>query len=187
MPSEVSFSANHGSLVAVVTRRPSERVKRLLKELEIPISDVSIKFTVEKNSTNLCYIRFNDYAGLQLVRIESIRRPKPDPGRGKDPWAGTFDYRRLMTTGEAIEDCDQDRDSNGCLGRESLRGILKVDEARNRTTYHQGACIYCDGDLRQLIGVVRWHPATTAPNMQHHKEYPQSDLFRMGGHAHEQT
>ena len=187
LPSEVSFSANHGSLVAVVTRRPSERVKRLLKELEIPISDVSIKFTVEKNSTNLCYIRFNDYAGLQLVRIESIRRPKPDPGRGKDPWAGTFDYRRLMTTGEAIEDCDQDTDSNGCLGRKSLRGILKADEARNRTTYHQGACIYCDGDLRQLIGVVRWHPATTEPNMQHHKEYPQSDLFRMGGHAHEQT
>ena len=79
-----------------------------------------------------------------------------------------------------------DNDSRGYLGRTSLRLILQADKERRSETYHEGECIF-DGDLRGLIGVVRWHPADEAPKAENHKDYPDSNLLRVGGRAHEQS
>ena len=166
-----------------MTRRPSDRVKLLLERHNIAISAASIKFTVERSSSNLGYIRFDEWAGLQLVKIETIKKPR---GRSEDAWASTCAYRRLMTTEEALQTCDEDNDSRGYLGRTSLRLILQADKERTRETYHEGECIFY-GDLRGLIGVVRRHPADGAPKAENHKDYPESNLLRVGGRAHEQS
>jgi hypothetical protein len=165
-----------------VTRLPSDRVKLLLQKHSIAISAASIKFTVERSSSNLGYIRFDEFAGFQLVKIETIKRPKK---RGGDIWAGTCSYRRLMTTEEALQTCDDDRDGSGYLGKKSLRLIRDADKQSGRETYHEGQCIFY-GDLRELIGVVRWHRADEAPKAENHVDFPDSDLLRMGGRAHEQ-
>jgi len=183
LPSDVSFRTQRSELVADVTRRPSDRVKLLLERHNIAISAASIKFTVERSSSNLGYIRFDEWAGLQLVKIETIKKPR---GRSEDAWARTCAYRRLMTTEEALQTCDEDNDSRGYLGRTSLRLILQADKERRIETYHEGECIFY-GDLRGLIGVVRWHPADEAPKAENHKDYPESNLLRMGGRAHEQN
>jgi hypothetical protein len=182
LDSEVSFRTERNVLVADVTRRPSERVKRLLQQQGIAFSTASIKFTVERSSANLGYIRFNDFAGLQLVKIETIRRPKRTKGR--EEWDGTFTYRRLMTTEEAFETCDEDKDGNGYLGREGLRLVLEDDKQKNKTTYHEGECSF-QGNLRELIGVFRWHNANEAAQKEDHRVYPDSDLLGVGKRAHE--
>jgi len=81
-----------------------------------------------------------------------------------------------------------DNDSRGYLGRTSLRLILQADKERRSETYHdhEGECIFY-GDLRGLIGVVRRHPADGAPKAENHKDYPESNLLRVGGRAHEQS
>jgi hypothetical protein len=182
LPSDVSFRTRRSELVADVTRLPSDRVKLLLQKHSIAISAASIKFTVERSSSNLGYIRFDEFAGFQLVKIETIKRPKK---RGGDIWAGTCSYRRLMTTEEALQTCDDDRDGSGYLGKKSLRLIRDADKQSGRETYHEGQCIFY-GDLRELIGVVRWHRADEAPKAENHVDFPDSDLLRMGGRAHEQ-
>jgi len=166
-----------------VTRRPSDRVKLLLQKHKIPISTASIEFTVERSSSNLGYIRFDEFAGFQLVKIETIKQQRK---AGEDAWAGTCSYRRLMTTEEALQTCDEDNDGRGYLGRKSLRLILDADKQSKRETYHEGECIF-SGDLRGLIGVVRWHRAGEALKQENHTDFPDSDLLRMGGRAHEQV
>ena len=182
LPSDVIFRRQRTELVAIVTRRPSDRVKLLLQKHKIPISTASIEFTVERSSSNLGYIRFDEFAGFQLVKIETIKQQRK---AGEDAWAGTCSYRRLMTTEEALQTCDEDNDSKGYLGRKSLRLILNADKQSKRETYHEGECIF-SGDLRGLIGVVRWHRAEEKPKPENHTDFPDSDLLRMGGRAHEQ-
>ena len=183
LPSDVTFRRQRSQLVAIVTRRPSDRVKLLLQKHKIPISTASIEFTVERSSSNLGYIRFDEFAGFQLVKIETIKQQRK---AGEDAWAGTCSYRRLMTTEEALQTCDEDNDSKGYLGRKSLRLILDADKQSKRETYHEGECIF-SGDLRGLIGVVRWHRAEEKPKPENHTDFPDSDLLRMGGRAHEQV
>jgi len=183
LPSDVTFRRQRSQLVAIVTRRPSDRVKLLLQKHKIPISTASIEFTVERSSSNLGYIRFDEFAGFQLVTIETIKQQRK---AGEDAWAGTCSYRRLMTTEEALQTCDEDNDSKGYLGRKSLRLILDADKQSKRETYHEGECIF-SGDLRGLIGVVRWHRAEEKPKPENHTDFPDSDLLRMGGRAHEQV
>ncbi len=198
--SDVSFRRVNRAVVADVTRKPTDRTTRLLTEQNIPIATASIKFTVECNSANLGYIRFDDFAGLQLVKVEMIYMPgsstagtkrakprsKDRAASGEDRWKATLQYRRLMTTREALETCDRDADSSGYLGRHSLRRIEKADAIRKKTTYHEGECVF-EGDLRELIGVFRWHRTNEVMNPAQHGEYPHSDLLIVGGRAHERS
>ena len=91
-----------------------------------------------------------------------------------------------MTTREALETCDRDADSSGYLGRHSLRRIKEADAIRNKTTYHEGECVF-EGDLRELIGVFRWHRTNDEVNPEQHGEYPRSDLLSVGGRALERS
>ena len=175
-----------GRLVAHVTRQPTARLKLLLNELDIAISAASIKFKVEMGSANKAYILYNDYAGLQLVRVTNIERPKSKLSRGEDEWEGTLTFRRLMTTEEAMGTCDSMNDEGSYLGTRSLRKILREDEKRHRVTYHEGYCIY-KGNLRELIGVVYLRQAKSSESDVSREDYPLADILRVGGYAHEKA
>ena len=91
-----------------------------------------------------------------------------------------------MRTDEALATCDVTKTSGGYLGCQDLRKILAKDEGLKRTTYHQGECVYVDGDLRELIGVVWWHTENDQPDKNGYKDYP-ADVLRMGANVHERA
>ena len=195
LPSSVSWQssgmASSKQLVAHVTRHPTARLQALLTERHISVAAVSIKFKVIPNSGNMCYIRYSDFAGSQLVRIERVHRPnlkknEADGAEAKDKRANTFEYRRVMRTDEALATCDVTKTSGGYLGCQDLRKILAKNEGLKRTTYHQGECVYVDGDLRELIGVVWWHTENDQPDKNGYKDYP-ADVLRMGANVHERA
>ena len=68
--------------------------------------------------------------------------------------ANTLEYRRLMSTQEALATCNMTKASEGCLGSQDLRKILDKDKGLNRTTCHEEECIYVDGEF---IGFVWRH------------------------------
>ena len=50
-------------------------------------------------------------------------------------------------------------EQGGFLDRKALQKLADDDEKLGRTTYHVGDCVY-RGDIRDMIGVVRWAVTT---------------------------
>jgi hypothetical protein len=178
--SQVAISMGvDGRLQANVTRRPTRRLQCLLQENKI--SDAGINFIVEPGSGLYHYIRYDSYAGVQLVVVERIYRPAGS--NDANQWSRTMEFRRLMTSEEAYQSCDAEKDRDIHVGKKTLREILA--ESQGETQYHIGECTY-QGDVRGLIGIVRWYPKSSGqPDKGYFNKYLESDLLFVGKNARE--
>lgn len=145
--------------------------------------DTEIKFNVRVNSSRYHYIMYDQWAGGKLVHVTGLQRP----GDGED-WEKTLEYRRVYTSEEAARITDiTDGGARGFLGRKALKKLAAADEKTRRTTYHVGDCLY-RGDIRDMIGVVRWAVTTcrgedlSAGLFTEHKK---ADLIYIGPHVSE--
>ena len=185
--------SNKGNDVSV-RRTPHPLLKRALKALKCKV-DPNISFAVEAASPKHAYVRFSDFAGIQYVYVERTRQPTgTDEGGGTMDWSTTMDFRIMSTTLEALSLCSADGDEGVNLGRQSLRKLLaEQNEALGHregtrtqfkdsdAIFHQGST-YSTGDIRTLIGVVRWYPAvhdTPATGYWASKSY-NYDVLKMG-------
>jgi hypothetical protein len=188
--------SNRGRDVSV-QRTPNPLLTRGLKALQCKV-DPKISFSVEAASPKYAYVRFSDYAGVQYVYVERTRQPTEtgdSEGGGTMDWSQTMDFRIMSTTAEALSLCSADADEGINLGRKSLRKVLDEqtvalgDRAGSRmqiedsdAIFHQGST-YSTGDIRTLIGVVRWYPAVQdtppAPGHWASKSY-NYDVLKMG-------
>ena len=175
MDSVIAFD-KVGGLTAHVTRKPTARLQRYLDWIE-RTDDPKVSFTVYSNSGTLLYARRCDYGGVQLVRVIGLNEPCDGD------WSTTMHIVRLFPTMHAIQHCEGDADIGANLGRRSLRAFWKtLDHTQEGDVYHQGDVDF-KGDVRELIGVVRWYPYGQAkPDQTYFKECKSADLVRMGSH-----
>ena len=97
-----------------------------------------------------------------------------DSAEAKDERANTFEYRRVMSTTEALATWDVTKTSGGYLGSQdtNLPKVLDKDKGLNHTTCHQGQAqfVYVDGlgrpMSRELIGVVYNDPGHAISSTQ---------------------
>ena len=72
----------------------------------------------------------------------------------------------------------------GYMGRKELEELKKKDQRLKRTTYHNGDYLH-SGNIKDVIGVVRWAEANTRGQSQVqglYTDYPKSDLIYIGLH-----
>jgi hypothetical protein len=157
------------------------------KRKGLDIDPISFKVeTTEKGALNSKYffIMFDQYASRCIVDIFKISEPVKQ--RGKVSYLKTMQFRRVWTAEEASTraDCDENTQS-GLLGSRVLKQMAQRNETSGLETYHVGDVAY-DGDLRSLIGVIKWYPdsyqsARELPAGYFHL-YPRADSIRVGGH-----
>ena len=80
--------------------------------------------------------------------------------------------------------CGSDADEGINIGKKALRALLEGQHSTTKDSdaiFHQGST-YCHGDIRTLIGVVRWYPAQQ--EMPEHGYWPaksyEYDVIKMG-------
>jgi hypothetical protein len=143
---------------------------------------------------------FDEHAGAMLIDITSTAKPaapkKQAAGKAKaaaaskhsDWWASSAKYRRAYRATEAVNRTDSKRDKKHTIGEDSLKKFAEAEneEKPESITYHVGDCEYT-GDLRNIIGVVRWFPASyrdsksPSPLLAREKwPYPHADLVFVG-------
>ena len=72
----------------------------------------------------------------------------------------------------------------GYMGRKELEELKKKDQRLKQTTYHNGDYLH-SGNIKDVIGVVRWAQANTRGQKQVqglYTDYPKSDLIYIGPH-----
>jgi hypothetical protein len=160
------FHSNDGkSLDVTITRRPSPLLKRLLGmkrangsfPAEVSDRDVEIKFEVHANSGRNYYLMYHEYAGVLMVKLESIKKPDENPNLSDDDrWGQTMSFRRVFDTKDAVIKAKHQQDNGIYMGELAMREILRKEMMEKlEPTVHEGDCTY-PGDIRTLVGVVRW-------------------------------
>ena len=96
----------------------------------------------------------------------------------------------MYTSQEAARFTDiKNGGERGFLGRRALQELAAADKENRRTTYHVGDTVYT-GDIRDMIGVVRWAVTTcrgedlSAGLFTEHKK---ADLIYIGPHVSERV
>ena len=190
------FSLAHSVLEATVIRRASPYLKRLLvaKKLhgscpqDILPESVGIRFTVRAMSGRNYYLMYHPDAGVLMVKVESIEKPVEDKDgvtailNEDEKWKKTMTFRRVFDTQDAVMKAKGQKDNGKYLGEEALRKLWKEEVRTERMTYHEGDCTY-EGDIRTLVGVVRWHRANTVTSelpKDYFAEYADADLVLTG-------
>ena len=167
--SNVVFHTDLGGLYASITRVPGFRYA----------GDTRIAFNVLQNSSRNHYIMYDQWAGAKLVSVEAVRRPD-----GRD-FSKTVDFRQIFTTEEALQVSDGlGGGTMGYMGIKELEELKEKDKSLNRTTYHNGDHVH-SGNIKDVIGVVRWAQANTRGQKQVqglYTDYPKSDLIYIGPH-----
>jgi hypothetical protein len=172
-------------LEATITRRASPYLMKLLelKGFDLSSSDLKITFTVRCNSGRNFYLMYDDYAGVVTVIVEKIMSPKADKTGNVDEdekWKETCEYRRVFDTKDACIKSKGRPSSGEYMGEAYFRKLLEEEQQNGTETFHSGDCIY-KGDIRKLVGVVRWKKInlTEIPRDYFH-EYAEADLFDRG-------
>ena len=169
--SNVVFHTDLGGLYASITRVPGFRYA----------GDTRIAFNVRQNSSRNHYIMYDQWAGAKLVSVVAVRRPDGD-------WSKTVDFRQIFTTAEALNVSDAlGGGIKGYMGIKELNELKMKDQRLNRTTYHNGDFLH-SGNIKDVIGVVRWAEANTRGQSQVqglYTDYPKSDLIYIGPHISE--
>ena len=134
------------------------------------------------------YLMFNDYAGACIVFVEKIMPPDETTRNERDKWSETMSFRRVFCTEEAASAMhSKGKTSRGkCMGNAFFLKKLHEEEGIGEkngepfTTYHVGDAYYT-GDIRTLVGVVRWK-SVDAENLaeDYFPEYLQADLVSTG-------
>jgi hypothetical protein len=160
------FHSNDGHpLEVTITRRPSPLLKKLLGlkrahgscPVEVSDHDVEIKFEVRANSGRNYYLMYHDYAGVVMVKLEKIMKPNEnDDLVDDDKWGETMSFRRVFDTPDAVNKAKHQQDNGIYMGELAMREVLRKEKANViAPTVHEGDCTYL-GDIRTLVGVVRW-------------------------------
>ena len=122
---------------------------------------------------------YDQWAGAKLVSVVAVRRPDD-----RD-WSKTVDFRQIFTTEEALSVSDGlGGGTMGYMGIKELEELKEKDKSLNRTTYHKGDHVH-SGNIKDVIGVVRWAEANTRGQSQVqglYTDYPKSDLIYIGPH-----
>jgi hypothetical protein len=146
-----------------ITRRASPYLKNLLRMKkedescpeEISGDSAGIKFEVRANSGRNYYLMYHNWAGALIVKLESIQKPD-DKGLNEDEnWAKTMTFRRVFDTPDAVRKSKGQKDSGIYMGETSMREVWKKEKEGEKETVHEGDTEY-DGDIRTLVGIVRW-------------------------------
>ena len=128
---------------------------------------------------------YDQWAGGKLVHVTGLQRP----GDGED-WEETVEYRRVYTSKEAANITDiKNGGERGFLGRKALQELAAADQLKRRTTYHVGDCLY-RGDIRDMIGVIRWAVTTCREEDLSgalYSEHKKADLIYIGPHVSERV
>ena len=148
-----------------------------------------ISFKVETTKTEALngkyfFIMFDRYASRCIVDIFKISEPVIHRGRSKHD--KTMKFRRVWTAEEACTRADcKENTQTGLLGSSVLRRLAQSNVESRQETYHVGDVEY-DGDLRSLIGVIKWYPDSYQSARElpagYFALYPRADSIRVGGH-----
>jgi hypothetical protein len=160
------FHSNDGKhLEVTITRRPSPLLKKLLGlkrahgscPVEVSDHDVEIKIEVRANSGRNYYLMYHDYAGVVMVKPEKIMKPNENDDLVDDAkWGETMSFRRVFDTPDAVNKAKHQQDNGIYMGELAMREVLRKEKANEiAPTVHEGDCTYL-GDIRTLVGVVRW-------------------------------
>ena len=151
----------------------------------------NIQFTVQNpcagGNTRYFFIMYDSFSGACLVDVVKVAEPCKTCDV-KIMQNQTIHFRRVWTTMEASSRCDTEQDTqHGLLGSISLREKLKENMNEKKERYHVGDVVYEDGDIRDLIGIVKWYPdqykdAADLPKAYFSAEYPKADCIRIGAH-----
>jgi hypothetical protein len=176
-----------------VTRRPRQIAMDLCQGRHI---DLKIRFNVTtgdnvfddkaaEDQGGHYFLMFNAYAGCMMIEMESIAKEFPKRMDAVQ-WAKTAKFRRVYPASVAMNQTDSELDNKHCLGKRSLQKFadMEVEGDPATVTHHVGDCIYT-GDVRAIIGVVRWfsekYRGSTHPSLNPAKwPYPQADLAYAG-------
>jgi hypothetical protein len=150
----------HEPAEATITRRASRYLETLLrlKECTVP---TGITFKVQAHSDKNYYLKFDDWAGALIVKVEKIMAPNPDTRDETERWKETMCFRRVFDTQEAATKAKDQKDRGQALGFKAMKKLWQEEKAleektgQSHTTYHVGDSRYM-GDIRTLVGVVRW-------------------------------
>jgi hypothetical protein len=173
-----------------VTRKPRQIAIDLCQGRHVDLKicfDVTTRDDVfgDEDQGGHYFIMFDAYAGAMMIEIESIAKDLP---KKKDAalWAKSATFRRVYRASEAMNRTDSEMDQKQRCGKRSLQKFaeLEVEGDPATVTYHVGDCIYT-GDVRTIIGVVRWFSASykdsNHPSLNPAKwPYPQADLAYAG-------
>jgi hypothetical protein len=95
-------------------------------------------------------------------------------------------YRRVFDTEEAVIFSKGQKGKGAKMGNEYFRKLLESEtkkgadkDGRPYTTYHLGDAYYT-GDIRKLVGVVRWKSSDMEVADDYFPEYLQADLVGTG-------
>jgi hypothetical protein len=179
MKSDIVFGGDDRSVSAQVTRRFKKQGR--LEIDDISFSVAPLRGGTEGTNTRYFFIVFDEFAGACLADVFQLQRPSCNN------WKKTMMYRRIWTTKEASTRTDSTANTQGGhLGSKSLKKILDT----GIDMYHSGDCKY-EGDIRKLIGVVRWYSESYECEADlpkgFHLLYPRADAIKVGSHFSEQV
>ena len=146
-----------------------------------PISFLVESSSEESGNSRYFFIKFNEDHGASIVDVLQVIRPRAmEAGQS---YNRTMQYRQICSTPEALQCTDKEADdpSIGLLGRSGLRTLLE----RRHELYHSGDVVQF-GDIRTLIGVIKWYPETFENEHKlsrgYFRNYPRADVIRVGAH-----
>jgi hypothetical protein len=185
-PSLVRFNERLGVKSAIMTRMGTKHLSRCLRTYDLGL-EARMKFTVYKHCNFLRYILRQSYSGMVVVNVEEFHEPQ------ESDWSKTAVIRRLLPTKHALQECRAKINQGVHLARPALQEFNKsLEQYQNeKCPWTKGCEVYHASDLveevdiRELIGVVRWHPfrSTSPPEENYFKapyDYPTADLIYVG-------
>ena len=174
------------STVVTITRQESPYLVHLLKLRGCAVHP-GITFVVRARSDVNYYLMFDDCAGACVVTVDKIMPPDDATRNESERWKETMSYKRAFRTDEAVMYSKAGKARGLHMGNDYFRKLLaeeaKMDPdeyGRPYTTYHVGDAYYT-GDIRKLVGVVRWiSKDMKAVADDYFPEYLQADLVITG-------
>ncbi len=120
--------------------------------------------------------------------MEEIIRPQIDTTGNVDEdekWKETFVYGRVFDARDAAVKAQGKKNHGVNMGENYFRKLLQEENNSNTETSHVGDSTY-KGDIRTLVGVVRWQKAgqNDFPK-DYFTEYTETDLFHRGESVHQ--
>ena len=157
----VFATKEHEPPAARITRRASKFLVNLLSLKQYAVQP-GLSFNVQPKSAKHFYLKYDDWRGAVVVKVDKIMLPDPDTRDENAQWKETMSFRRVFDSEEAAAKSKGQKDHGDALGGRAMVRIYRQekrleenDPSNSYTTYHVGDCRYM-GDIRTLIGVVRW-------------------------------
>ena len=147
-----------------------------------PISFIVESTSEQSGNSRYFFIKFNEDDGASIVDVLQVIRPRAvEAGQ---IYNQTMQYRQIFSTCEALHRTDRvdDDPRAGLLGR---AGLLELLERGDLELYHSGDVVQF-GDIRTLIGVIKWYPESFENEHKlsrgYFRNYPRADVIRVGAH-----